>query len=233
LALAYSHWDKFEINEAFEILKEISKKKDLFSFFDISPQKIKLHKEILYKEINNPFCKERIADLLENAKRRGDYENKYDDAIARLYRLIEYLAQIKIVQKGLYKQDSKNNPDTENLNIEKLPKSLQEKYLREKNIRDNKIKLGLVKSYELLYDLNDELGKIFMYEYNMKNSELKNILKLRNNSILAHGFTPIKKTTYKKCLFLIENFINKIFPEVSHLKEKVKFLNIKLREEIY
>jgi len=40
-----------------------------------------------------------IADLINNAKRRGTEEKKYDDAVARLYRTIELIAHHQLKTK--------------------------------------------------------------------------------------------------------------------------------------
>ncbi len=54
--------------------------------------------------LNNPDnqlrCKYILASMLNNARRRAD-ESKYDDAIARLYRSLELIAQIKLKEYGL------------------------------------------------------------------------------------------------------------------------------------
>ena len=52
-------------------------------------------------------------------------------------------------------------------------------------------------SFELLKDLEDEIGNVY-------DNELKNLLKKRNISILAHGIEPVKREDaeelYKKTL---------------------------------
>lgn len=223
LALAYSKWDKFELVSAFLILDKVYKN-PLLADWGIK-NRIARNKEVLYKEKDNTFCVERIADLLENAKRRGDVEKKYDDSVARLYRLIEYASQFFVNRKGLYKMDKKGNPDPEDLNLQMLPAGLQEKYLKYKNQKDGKVKLSLYLDYEVLFDLGDKAGKLFKQRY--EDGELKKMLSLRNNSILAHGFNPVIEKTYQQMLSEVDKLIKDTIPEVEEIMEKVKFPQIK------
>lgn len=224
LAQAYSSWDKFNLSQAFSLLDNLSDN-SLMAKWGIK-SRVGKNKEILFGEKEGLFCLERIADLLENARRRGDIEKKYDDACARLYRLIEYIAQFQINMRELYIKNESGQPETDNLDIAKLPSELQEKYIEYKDPKDNKIKLGLYQNYELLFDLGDNLGKLFKEQY--ERGELKKLLSLRNNSILAHGFGPISEETYIQMLRVSEKIITSMFSEINNIVEKVKFPQIKV-----
>jgi len=225
LASAYSAWDKFDLDKAFSKINDNLPDEELLAQWGIK-SRIKANKEFLYKEKENFFCEERIVDLLENARRRGDLEKKCDDAVARLYRLMEYIAQFKIAQKGLYLQDASGSFNADNLAIDKLPANLKDKYLKYKDPKDNKVKLGLYQNYDLLFDLQEDLGKFFKENYEKGN--LKKLLSLRNNSILAHGFNSVSEKTYKQMLEEVEKIINRMFPEIETLLKKAKFPEIKL-----
>lgn len=98
-----------------------------------------------------------LVSLLNNARRRYE-EHKYDDAIARLYRSLELIAQIQLKTKyGL---------NSSNINIYSLKsRDVDENYIESlKSSRaddTDEIKLGLIQDYNLLYQLEDELGKFF------------------------------------------------------------------------
>lgn len=218
LSNVYLNWDKFNIKKAYKNLSIIPKDKILYELG--IKDKIKENKEALLKENDNKFCYERIADLLENAKRRGDIENKYDDAVARLYRLIEYLAQYKLDELGL---------DTNDIDLEKIPYKLRNKYEKNRDQKDGKIKLGLYESYELLSDLGEELGERFLTDYKNNKSELKKLLYIRNYSILAHGLSSVTEKNYKKILNFIKDFAEFLIPDLSEYIKKVKFPEINLR----
>lgn len=218
LSHVYLNWDRFNIKKAYKNLRTIQKDKILYEWG--IKYNAKMNEEALFIEKDNKFCYERIADLLENAKRRGDIENKYDDAVARLYRLIEYLAQYKLDELGL---------DTNDIDLEKIPYKLRKKYEKNRDQKDGKIKLGLYESYELLSDLGEELGERFLTDYKNNKSELRKLLYIRNYSILAHGFSPVSKKNYKKIFIYIKNFVESLIPYLDEYIKKVKFPEIKLR----
>jgi len=131
---------------------------------------------------------ELVADLFCNAERRLA-EGRYDDAVARLYRATEMLAQLRLKERF--------ELDTGDIDTAKLPSSsLKKKYegLRDRGRprEEGKIKLGLRKAYELLEDLGDPVGKEFP-----RMNRLQNALRARNDSLLAHGAAPVGKAEAK------------------------------------
>jgi len=226
LAEAYKQWDRFSLNDAFKILKDI-KNENLLKVWEISSQ-VERNKTVLSREIDNIFCIERISDLLENARRRAS-EDKYDDAVARLYRAIEYLGQFRLNELGLYKKDIKENAEPKDLNIEKLDINLQKKYEACRESKTGKLKLGLFKTYELLDDLKDPLGQKFREDYDLKESRVKRLMGMRNDSILAHGFVPIQEKAYYEILSLVEEFARLLVPDLDGLRKKVRFPKIKVK----
>lgn len=153
-------------------------------------------------KLTNPRFPQRdiyfLADLLNNAQRRIA-EKKFDDAVARFYRAVELIAQIKLRAKGV---------ETSNVNTENLPQELRDKYESLHNDK-GKIQLPLYKGYELLSDFGEELGKNFFDDH-----ELRHLLEKRNNSILAHGFKPISE---EDCL----NLKNKILSMAALLHKNI------------
>ena len=89
-----------------------------------------------------------VVDLLNNASRRAE-EGKYDDAVARLYRCIELIAQIKLKERfGI---------DTSDVDLKLIPEEVKDE-LERKRDEKGRIKIGLSDSYKLLSAFNDELG---------------------------------------------------------------------------
>ncbi len=115
-----------------------------------------------------------LASIFNNADRRMT-EFKYDDAIARLYRSFELIAQIRLYDE--YGVDS-SDVFLDDLDVDST--YLEDLKLK---VRDGKIKLGLVDDYVLLYNLGDSLGEFFMDNARL----ILDKIKLRNTSILAHG----------------------------------------------
>ena len=132
------------------------------------------------------ITKDLLADLYNNAGRRFD-EGKFDDATARLYRLVEMLAQHVLLRDfGIRASDV--DPD-------KVPAPFRETFARIRDERDGKIKVGLVKAHELLRGLGAPLGERFL-----ENERLRSRLGKRNASYLAHGTVPVEEGDCKAFL---------------------------------
>lgn len=128
-----------------------------------------------------------VTDLIANAARRVA-EGRYDDAVARLYRAIEALAQARLHDRGY--------PDTSNVPVEKIPEPLQTEWQgREK---EGHLKLGLQDDYRLLAVLGDEIATRFQ-ELGLDDPK-RSLLVSRNSSILAHGYAPVSERTAEKLL---------------------------------
>lgn len=126
-----------------------------------------------------------VLDLLANAKRRKD-EGRYDDAVARLYRAIEAIAQVKLRQDHAFES-------TEKVALDRVPLSLQS--IWQPMAKDGVVKLGLQDAYSLLAALDDPTGQTF------RNNDLhteKSPLAARNRSILAHGFDRVSESVFNK-----------------------------------
>jgi len=138
-----------------------------------------------------------LLDLLANARRRSE-EGKYDDAVARLYRSLEFLAQLKL--RGEY------GIDTGNVDLSRLQQRLKASEVGELRRNyfdhsDGKVKLGSKAAYHLLQWLGDELGEQYV-----RCKDIAGVLAARNASILAHGFTPVTKDTFGKLWELVLQF---------------------------
>ncbi len=201
LAQAFNAWDKFDHEQAKNIFTEITRNKQALVLKENKEIKktIEIIKQHLHTIASNQFSDTLIIDLFKNAQRRYS-EGKYDDAIARLYRLLEYIAQVLLDKHNIYQKDAQGKSDTSKLDVEKLPQHLKEKYTPA---------IGLSKSYELLCDLNDEIGKK-IYDV-MKKKDVKQILGIRNSSILAHGFVPVHKEITQQCIDVIKEITSIYF----------------------
>lgn len=148
-----------------------------------------------------------LGSLLNNARRRAE-ETKYDDAIARLYRALELIAQIRLKEYGI---------DTSNVDSATL-----KKYGVDSDFKpdfNEIIKLGLVQDYELLNSLGDELG-----EFYIKNKDdFLAVISSRNNSILAHGLSSQTEKQYNKFRDLVLKFASVLNPEMDEYIHETKF----------
>jgi len=135
-------------------------------------------------------------DLLANAMRKADLERKFDDAVARLYRAMEVLAQVEL--RRTYEID------TSDVREKDIPEVMREEYLSkylDKN--DPKIRIPLLAAFRLLKELGNELAENFFRVYD---KDIKYLLSTRNKSILAHGFISVDEKTFQKLFESIMNF---------------------------
>ena len=126
----------------------------LFNMRTIDTQKVDLGKKPWKNKKYKRRCYYILASLLNNAKRRFN-EGKYDDAIARLYRSFELIAQIRLREK--YNINS-SNVDIEILKNRDLPEDYIDSLEKIRADLNDNIKFGLVKDYDLLFHLEDDLG---------------------------------------------------------------------------
>lgn len=211
----YYEWDKFNHNAA---LHKLNKGIRTFSVY-ADGSKISCLRNLSQEIQKNIKCLEQIKpdsiylcyDLLANAKRRAELEHKYDDAVARLYRALEALAQITL------KQNHQIDASDVKISQLQLPKVLKDKYKQKYCDSNNKIKLPSYAAYELLNELGDKLGRRFKGNHD----SLRSLLNLRNDSILAHGFVAIKSEHYRQlletiCTFAeIDQAILPVFPKMQ------------------
>jgi hypothetical protein len=90
---------------------------------------------------------------------------------------------------------------------------------RQDDLNKGLVKLGLSKDYDLLADLDDELGKKFM-EDSKEPEKLQNLLNARNSSILAHGLEPVGK---KAAFDAVKVYAKIVLPELNELMEEARF----------
>ena len=102
---------------------------------------------------------------------------------------------------------------TSNLDIAKLPDFLREEYESRRDPNKGTINLGLIQNYILLSRLETPVGRVFE---SYKNAMQLHLLK-RNNSLMAHGITPVDEISYREMLGFVEEFLNICCRE---LKEK-------------
>jgi len=169
----YAAWDRFDHAGAFAILG------------DLNDERISKNKGFLGSLLNMKDEKLKaamlLADLLANAARRIE-EHKYDDATARLYRAVELVAQIRLLEYGV--DDISKNPRVDDLKTCLSPAQLEE--YRGKAEDNGVLRLGVQEKYALLEDMG-------CAEAEGEYGAIRGFLTKRNVSILAHGLTPVGK----------------------------------------
>ncbi len=207
LSEAYGQWDRFNFKQASEKLNLI----DLKIAVEHGLKKlIEEHKTDLHKlkegSEESKLSEIDLVDLLSNAKRRFD-EGKYDDAVSRLYRLVEMIAQIEFEKEFQIKTDA--------VSLDFLPDTLKKKYAAISKSQQ-KVELGLFDAFKVLDEkAKNKRAKTFFE----KQDKFKKLLFVRNYSRLAHGQAPIKKDTCQDFISFIE--------ETFEVEDKIKFPKLK------
>lgn len=191
---AYAAWDRFNFKKATRAFDDaIKNSNDLRSIFAAHAEELirrlqhhRQHTHALESQKENPGV-QWVIDLVENARRRAD-EERYDDAVARLYRSAEALAQIRL-------RDTHKLTQTKSISLADLPEALQSEWECRKR-EDGTVSLGLQDVYHLLRKLDDPLAHPFS-ECGL-DDRAKSPLVARNNSILGHGFQPVSEKDYNR-----------------------------------
>ena len=200
---AYWHWDKMDYEKAYSYLEHVP---DLELLIPLNRKFLKklLELERMDDSILNRKEQLRIRqqkyiymllDLLHNAKRRIDGE-RYDDALARLYRVVELISQVLLLSYGI-------DDNEEKIRLADLKKMLRKQdfstYAR-KSDRNGIIRIGLRNKFILLEDLGLK-GAVNWY------SSLQEYIMIRNDSILAHGLTPVSGDVTKNMWIKVRKIV--------------------------
>lgn len=222
----YRNWDKFNdtvgdkklnkylsdeiLNMGEDIKKNLTYNDN--SFLNKLDENLEFLKQKVNSGLNRKNVKYYLADLLNNAKRRIN-ESKFDDAVARLYRAMELISQIGLLNNDLIDETKLRKNKTFSINKE----SLDEIHNLEVKRLLNKFS-GLKNNFKALEELEVNYAKDYNY-----NKELKNRLEKRNESILAHGLNPIDKGDAKRLYELVLYYAKKIYPEFKEYINMAEF----------
>jgi CRISPR-associated protein (TIGR02710 family) len=192
LAKALDAWDRFDHATSKRLLEDVAKSaNDLRAVLGVvtgervllSAARLGEHFSHLVQSV--PPSRPHVLDLLANAKRRKA-EGRFDDAVARLYRAIEAIAQLTL-------KDRHGIDSTESVPVLRAPEPLRAIWAL--RAHEGVITLGLQDAYALLAALNDPVGATFQ---TAGLSGTKSPLVARNRSILAHGFERVSDAVFDR-----------------------------------
>ena len=95
----------------------------------------------------------------------------------------------------------------------------------EKTRDEGKIRIGLIKDFELLDALDDDLGKYFAENRN----RINNLTKKRNNSILAHGLESLDKEDFEEFEEVVESLARKLDKDMGKFLNQTRFAKFDLK----
>ena len=205
LSAGFAAWDRFEHKTARTLLAPLADRHAAFlrSWLE--------RLDALCTDGSEPL---RILDLWCNAERRAE-RGRFDDAVARFYRLIEWVGQWALhARHGIDTSDIKHAPP-------------DPEYARRAGIelRDGQKNLGgLMPTLKLLAEYEPQgrvrrfLDDPVPYKPDGRNGgrELRNMLELRNKSILAHGTRPLAAEDWQRFRTFMQDFAARVVvPELG------------------
>ena len=200
---AFDAWDRFDHATALSLLEHYASEFRDYIIF------------LKFLMGDKAYGYENVEDILLNAERRAT-QGRYDDAVARLYRAIEMLAQVRLEKLGI---------NTSNVDLSMIKdKDLKGDF---EKIKDDsgRVKIGLAKAWELLSF--EDSGPLSAH-YRLYKGKIIDFLKHRNSSILAHGTEPVSEAIYKQNLKFIADFIMEGIEKTLEYELKGKKSRIKL-----
>ncbi len=144
------------------------------------------------QRVRGKLSAEKVVDMLENARRRIADQSRHDDGVARLYRCVEMLHQWR-----LEKHHGVRATDT---NWQKVPEEARKTFLEKSGLPDlpKHLNLGHARALDrILSDSGEEDESIF-----------RDLLRQRNNSILAHGLEPIGESSARRFLEYVDTMVD-------------------------
>ncbi|MBR0372259.1 MAG: TIGR02710 family CRISPR-associated protein [Methanobrevibacter sp.] len=222
LCKAYYSWDNMEFEKAYEHLIKVDIKEIEFAEIrrDIKKNLNALGNIVKSKSVNLKNCYI-LASLINNSIRKAE-EYKYDDAIARLYRSFELIAQIELTKYNIKSSDIDISVLKENKVSDEFIEDL------EKTIEDEKIRIGLSKDFLLLNELGNDLGKYYVENESL----IKNTTQKRNNSILAHGLESQTKEDFDHFLEIVLTLARKLDKDMNKFIKETKFTKFEIKLKI-
>jgi CRISPR-associated protein (TIGR02710 family) len=195
LLLALDAWDRWDLERAQSLLKDHGSDPHLREALLFPLQRVMQSRDLLLNPASPAKAAlkkgaihglEAVEDLLLNAQRRAAQE-RYDDAVGRLYRSMELTVQLLLVMDH-------GGIRTGDLDVQLLPEDLRATYEPKRSGPKNTIQLGLADSYDLLAALGHPVGQLWAKQ----RAPFVDALKTRNHSLLAHGFTPVSFSDWQQ-----------------------------------
>jgi CRISPR-associated protein (TIGR02710 family) len=212
IAIGYSCWDNFHYREYLEITNDLPLDLDTLESFHVAVEtREKLAK--LADEVNEGQYSPLIfAEMFNNSLRRK-LEAKIDDAVTRIYRALEMLAQWLLARHGI---------DTNDLDTRKVPPRYRVHFEAMRSMDDGVVRIGMRKSFELLSLLEEPVGRQYT-----SNSVLGQTLHRRSHSILAHGTSSMKVEEYEQLAQAAQELFVMEIPDFPTICSQLQFPWIK------
>jgi CRISPR-associated protein (TIGR02710 family) len=210
LAQGYGAWDVADYGTALENLR--AAREELGSGFSETElieraadltESITAHLSFLGR-LRGKLSVENVVDMVENARRRIADQGRHDDGVARLYRAVEMWHQWRLL--------AQHSVSTKEVAWEKIDRSHQERFLEVTNLTQLPEALDLTRARSL--------DRILSGTMEEDDNVLRDLLRQRNSSILAHGLEPIGEASAIRFLEYVNTMVDQ--PEIRAAAEHAR-----------
>ena len=206
LAEIYLRWNSFNFKAAFKKMELVFNKIKQYGLkrntknLQKNYEALKILGSIGDKkpeDLDNNCALHLIVDLYTNALRKSEL-GMFEDAITRLYRLIELISQFRLAKQGIVTSQPK---------IEQYEKEFKEITKKLDIERGLPSELGLKDGHIILFILKDKIWEDKSVEDLRK---FCSFLRVRDTSIIAHGLQLAGEKAFKNLNNIAKDFIDKI-----------------------
>jgi CRISPR-associated protein (TIGR02710 family) len=176
LTRAYGEWDNFYPDRFMDLYREVSFEDASLEIFRMGPKQLEELERLTAEIKEGKQGPHVITDLYNNGHRRLTM-GRTEDAMARLYRALEMLAQWVLMRD--------HGIDTNDVDTRLIPPRDRVSFEAQRSIEDGMVKIGLRKAYDLLVILGSPVGRHFKAD-----PAMRHFLEQRAESMLAHGIRP-------------------------------------------
>lgn len=187
LCRAFDAWDRYDLDQAEQLLALYRREwhewlSILHTVREIGQAYEENDREAV-KKVRDPYAI--VVDLLSNAERCAA-RARYDDGVARIYRALELLIQLRLwVAHGIR---------TDAVPLDRIPSPLHER-VASRSDENGTVQLGLLQAWDLLGSLPDEPLAEWVRE---NRGRLLDWSRVRNYSLLAHGLEPVTEASWQR-----------------------------------
>jgi CRISPR-associated protein (TIGR02710 family) len=176
IAEAFDDWHHFRPARFLELYPGIDFGHSLLEAFEMSAERLAAVERLAAEMLQGTPGPHLLTDLYNNGLRQLE-AGETDDALIRLYRALELLAQWILVRD--------HGIDTNDVETRRIPPRDRVAFEALRSLDDGLVKIGLRKAYDLLIILDTAVGRRYV-----ESEAMKQFLSQRTSSILVHGLTP-------------------------------------------
>ena len=209
LAQAYGEWDNFYSERFLATYETISFEHDSLTPFRLSDEQFAAVRQLAHEMGRGRPAPYIITELFNSATRRL-MVGRTEDALTRLYRALEMLAQWVLERDfeiDINDVDTRRIPPRDRVGFDAL-----------RSMEDGLVKIGLRRSYDLLVILESPVGISFR-----EDPVMVEFMEHRGESILSHGLRPADPESCRQFIDRARELFKVEIPDFDDQARLLKF----------